>query len=154
MKCDMCGSEGKLYKATIEDARLNVCHECSKFGKVTGIVPQISDNKPKKVASEELEVEVMEMVVSDYAEKIRGKRGHLGLKQEEFAKKINEKESLLQKIESGRFEPSIALAKKIGNFLRINLVEEYKETHGKHAKSKTGSFTIGDFIKIMKNHPK
>jgi putative transcription factor len=150
----MCGSEGKLYKATIEGAHLNVCHECSKFGKVTGVVQQISDKIAQKAKSKEPETEAMEMVVNDYAERIRKKREHLRLKQEEFAKKMNEKESLIQKIESGHFEPSIALAKKIGNFLRIKLIEEYEEKHEKQAKSKTDSFTIGDFIKIMKNRPK
>ena len=36
----MCGAPGKLYEAIIEDAELKVCHECSKFGKVTGVVKQ------------------------------------------------------------------------------------------------------------------
>jgi len=75
----------------------------------------------------------------------------LRLKQEEFAKKLNEKESLIQKIESGHFEPSIGLAKKIGRFLKIKLVEEYEEVHEKQVRSKTGSFTIGDIIKIKDN---
>ena len=96
------------------------------------------------------ETEAMEMVVNDYAERIRKKREHLRLKQEEFAKKMNEKESLIQKIESGHFEPSINLAKKIGRFLKIRLVEDYKESHEKQTKTKTNSFTIGDLIKIGK----
>ena len=142
----MCGSEGKLYKTIIEDAQLNVCHECSKFGKVTGIVEQKQANEITSKA--EIQTEVMEIIVEDYAEKIRKKRESLGLKQEEFAKKISEKESLVQKIESGHLEPSIGLAKKIGRFLKIKLTEEHEETHEKQATTKTDSFTIGDFIKI------
>ena len=141
----MCGSEGKLYKTTIEDAQLNVCHECSKFGKVTGIIEQ---KQAEKVTESASQIEVIEIIVEDYAEKIRKKRESLGLKQEEFAKKISEKESLIQKIESGHIEPSIGLAKKIGSFLKIKLTEEHEETHEKQATTKTGSFTIGDFIKI------
>lgn len=154
MKCDMCGSEGKLYKTVIEDAQLTVCSECSKFGKVTGIVEQTPGKIAAKAKSEEPEAELMEILVDNYAEKIREKRESLGLKQEEFAKKVNEKASLMQKIESGHFEPSIALAKKIGRFIKIRLIEDYRENHEKQAKTKTNSFTIGDLIKIMRNHPK
>ncbi|MBU90173.1 TIGR00270 family protein [Candidatus Woesearchaeota archaeon] len=150
MKCDMCGSNGKLYKAIIEDAELGVCHECSKFGKVVGVINQNEDDKSAIKAGKELQIEIMEMVVEDYSDKIRKKRESLGLKQEEFAKRINEKESLIQKIESGHFEPSIALAKKIGKFLRIKLTEEHEERHEKQAHSKTDSFTIGDIIKTKK----
>jgi len=144
MKCDMCGSEGKLYKTIIEDAQLKVCHECSKFGKVTGIIEQ---KQADMVTESTPQIEVMEILVEDYAEKIRKKRESLGLKQEQFAKKISEKESLVQKIESGHLEPSIVLAKKISSFLKIRLIEEHEETHEKQTSTKTGSFTIGDFIK-------
>ena len=148
MNCDMCSSEGKLFKAIVEDATLNVCHECSKFGRVVGVVEQDVEIEARQHT--EPQTEIMDIVVGDYAEKIRKKREDLGLKQEEFAKKISEKESLIQKIESGKFEPSIVLAKKIGNFLKIKLTEEYEEKHESHAKTKTDAFTIGDFIKTKK----
>ena len=149
MKCDMCGSIGKLYKTIVEDAQLNICHECSKLGKVIGVIKQ--DNIKIEVPRNEYsQPETMQIIVNDYAEKIKRKRESLGLKQEDFAKKINEKESLIQKIESGHFEPSIVLAKKIGNFLKIKLIEDYQEEQEKQTKTKTGSFTIGDFIKIKK----
>jgi len=144
MICDMCGSEGKLYKTIIEDAHLKVCHECRKFGKVIGIVEQKQEDKVIESAPQ---IEIMEIIVEDYAEKIRKKREDLGLKQEEFAKKISEKESLIQKIESGHLEPSIGLAKKISSFLKIKLTEEHQELHEKQAKTKTNTFTIRDFIK-------
>jgi putative transcription factor len=150
MKCDVCGSEGKLYKAIIESAQLNVCNECSKFGKVTGVVQQTSDKTAPEAKSSEPKTEIMEIVVEDYAEKIKKKREQLGLKQEELAKKINEKESLIQNIESGRYEPSIGLAKKIQGFLKIKLMEEYEERHERQKETKTDSFTIGDIIKIKK----
>ena len=151
----MCGSSGKLYKAIVEGAELTVCHDCSKFGRVTGVIKQevSRKSKPKIDATyenKEPQKEIMQIIVGNYAEKIKRKRESLGLKQEEFAKKINEKESLIQKIESGHFEPSIELAKKIEKFLRIKLIEEHEEKHEKQTKSKTDSFTIGDLIKIKK----
>jgi len=151
MLCDMCGSPGKLYKAVIEDAELTVCHECSKFGKVIGVVKQEDTREIKAKAAENIsQPEKIDVIISDYAEKIRKKREQLGLKQEEFANKINEKESLIQKIESGHFEPPLILAKKIESFLKIKLVEEHEEAHEHHKASKTGTFTIGDFIKVKK----
>jgi putative transcription factor len=147
MICDMCGSEGKLFKAVIEDAELKVCDNCSKFGKVISVIQQNKAKIPPTININP-QPEASEILIENYAKKIREKRESLSLKQEEFAKKINEKESLMQKIESGNFEPSIELAKRIGKFLRINLVEEYKEEHENQTKAKADSFTIADFIKV------
>jgi len=144
MKCDMCGSEGKLYQTTIEDAKLKVCYECSKFGKVTGIIERSQENT---IIEGPPQTEVMEILVEGFANMIKEKRENLGLKQEQFAKKISEKTSLVQKIESGHLEPSLVLAKKISSFLKIKLIEEHQETHEKQTSTKTQSFTIGDFIK-------
>ena len=145
----MCGSEGKLFKAAIENADLNVCQTCTKFGKVVSIVPQSRKIIPKTL-NVKSQPEVKDILAENYAEKIREKRESLGLKQKDFAKKMNEKESLMQKIESGHFEPPIEFAERIGKFLNIKLVEEYKEESEPQPKSKTNSFTIGDFMKTKR----
>src|SRR3989338_6849524 len=150
MICDMCGNPGKLFKTIVEGTELSVCQECSRFGKVVGIIKQSVVRQESERKSEEPETEVMELLVEDYAEKIRKKRESLGLNQGEFAKKLNEKESLIQKIEAGHFEPSIGLAKKISRILQIKLVEEYEERHEKQPRPKAVGFTLGDFIKIKK----
>ncbi len=62
--------------------------------------------------------------------------------------KINEKESLIHQIETGRFEPNIALTRKLEKFLKIKLIEEHEEIHKGKTKIKTDKFTIGDFIKV------
>ena len=87
-------------------------------GKVVSIIEPSTGKPSAKTESEEPETEVMDLLVEDYAEKIRKKRESLGINQKEFAKKLNEKESLIQKIEAGHFEPSIGLAKKIGKVLQ------------------------------------
>ena len=143
----MCGASGKLYKTIVEEAELSLCENCSKFGKVVSVVKEDNTNVNSTKVYTEPATETMDILVEDYAEKIRKKRGSLGLNQKEFAKKINEKESLIQKIESGHFEPSIDLAKKIESFLKIRLIEEYKEMYEKQAQTKSESFTIGDIIK-------
>jgi len=148
MKCDMCSAPGKLYRTIVESAELSLCYECSKLGKVIAVIQQKTNSMPAKGGNDEPQTEIMEIIVDDYAEKIRKKRGSLGLNQKEFAKKLNEKESLIQNIESGHFKPPIGMAKKIGSVLKIKLVEEHEERHEKQVKPKIGSFTIGDFIKV------
>ena len=70
--------------------------------------------------------------------------------QKDLAMKLNEKESIIHSIESGRMEPELSLAMKLETFLKINLIETVDESPGKQAKvSKTG-LTIGDMLKFKK----
>jgi putative transcription factor len=150
MACEMCGAPGKLYKTILEGANLNLCQECSKFGKVIGLV---EESEPNKAFRENVDSnpEIMEIVVEDYSEKIKGAREVLGMNQKEFAKKLNEKESIIQKIESGHFDPPIGLAKKIGKILKIRLVEQHTESHKQEMlNQESKAFTLGDFIKVRK----
>lgn len=151
MICDMCGSEEKLYKVIVEGAELSLCKDCSRFGKVVGTVHQQNGAIPEKKSRQEESPEFLQMIAEDYAEKIRKKRESMGLNQKELAEKLNEKESVVQKIESGHLEPPIELAKKIETLLNLKIIEQYEDKHEKQ-KQKTSSetFTIGDFIKIRK----
>lgn len=148
MFCDMCGQEGNLFKVSIEDSELNLCRNCSRFGKI--IAPIKAEQPVKKVKKEtipkEPEKEIIQIIVEDYADRIRNAREKMGLKQEDFAKLINEKQNLIHNIEIGKFKPGIDLAKKLERFLKIKLVEEYEEQHKKIKKPKGDKFTIGDFL--------
>lgn len=148
MNCEMCGSENVLFKTLIEQSELNVCKECSKYGKVISQVKTETEKKQRKEyrVTTFPDKELIQIIASDYAERIKKKREELGLKQKEFAKKLNEKESLIHKIETSQFEPNIMLARKIEKFLSISLIEQYEEEHNKTEKLKTSTFTIGDFI--------
>ena len=149
MQCDLCGKDTTLFRVKIEGTVLNVCKECSSFGKVIAKVepprPPIVKAGPAKPKS------VIEVVVSDYASIIRNKREAMSLKQRDFAKQINEKESLVHKIETGTFTPPIKLARKIERFLGVKLDEEVEEEQPgfKPQQSITAtSVTLGDVIKI------
>lgn len=152
MACDMCGSEERLYKTSIEGTILNVCKECSKFGTIIAEIKPVEKVKLKKVKKIEIEPEkeIIQIVTEDFAGKIRNKREKLGLKQEDFAKMISEKESVVHKLETGEFEPNLELAEKLEKRLKIKLIEEYEEEHKKTEKIDTGITTIGDLIKIRK----
>ena len=153
MNCDMCGKDTQLLKAIIEGTELKVCKDCSKFGKVIGkIAEPVKEKKKKYVEEKEAEPEIVDGIVPDYASKVKNARESMGMKQEELAKKLNEKESVIHKIETGHYEPNLTLARKLEKFLKISLVESYEIEKEKNAKkaSPEGHLTIGDLIKIKK----
>lgn len=152
MACDMCGSEEQLYRCRVEDTVLNVCKGCSSYGEVVGKESQEAREKTSKKAKPKKQPEIIEVVREDYSNILKNIREKKGLKQEELAKKLAEKASLIQNLESGHMKPSIPLAKKLEKFFNINLIESYEEKQKKEA-SPEGSdekMTIGDMIKIKK----
>jgi len=145
----MCGSEKRLFRTVIEDTELKVCVSCAQFGKVIGeIKPEVVKKKVQKETESKPEKVVIQAVVSDYAERIRKKRELLGMKQEEFAKRLSEKESIVHKLETGVYRPSIKMAQKLERILKIRLIEKIEEESVDPPKSSGDIFTIGDFIKI------
>ncbi len=158
MQCEMCGKESNLIRALIEGTELKVCPRCGKHGKIVGIVKPDSPKEKKKREKIEkkqvetvIEKEILSFIVPDFAARIRAKRESFGLSQKDFAKSVNEKESLMQKLESGKVAPSIALARKLERLLSIKLIEENKEEKVQFSKQKSNGFTVGDFIKVRKH---
>ncbi len=155
INCDLCGRvEENLSRALIESVELNVCKECSKFGKVLATVKRYSPKEQhkqlQKQAQTEEKAEKMELLVENYPDIIKKSRESMGLTQKDFAGRINEKESIVHKIETGSFEPSLSLAKKLEKALGIRLVEEHEERHEISKGKKLESFTLGDFIRVRK----
>ena len=149
MQCDLCGSEEELFLAEIEGTKLNVCKNCSRFGKIIGKTKTEGTQKIKR--TEKImavpEKEIVQIITKDYSNLIKEKRESLGLKQKELAKKIAEKESVIHKVESGHVEPSISLARKLEKTLGIRLIEEEKVEKVTKEKTKDSGITIGDLFK-------
>ncbi|MBW2974631.1 multiprotein bridging factor aMBF1 [Candidatus Woesearchaeota archaeon] len=157
INCEMCGRESMLFRADVEGTMLNLCENCSRFGKVISAVREVPKEKKRVRARHEAyspgkprAEEFVLTVIPDYGDVIKRKREQSGMKQEDFAKKINEKASLLHKIETGQFEPSFGLARKIERALHIRLIEQKEVRPGEVRKTKEDHFTIGDFIKVKK----
>lgn len=146
MQCEMCGKEQEFLKrAKIDGSIMRVCESCANFGK-TILEPREFIAKKKKF---EEDIEPTEFIAEDYSSKIRDAREKLGLTQEELAKKLAEKVSIIHKLESGHFEPGIELARKLENFLKIKLVlTDSEELEIKEKQDhKSSPLTIGDLIK-------
>ena len=144
MNCELCGLKSAALNADIEGTMMNVCRDCSRFGTVQKSVRIVV--KPDKLQAEE----PILILVSEFGSIVKRAREKLGLRQDEMAKRLNERESLLHQIESEHFKPNISLARKLEKALGIKLVEHYEERHETSKKSKSDGFTLGDFIKVNK----
>lgn len=148
MICDMCGKDEKLFRTQIEKTELNVCLSCSMHGKKLGVAKSKQEKQAdvQRMIEEREQPQSIEMVIPNAAKLIKQKRESMGITQEQFAKKINEKTSVIQNIEKGR-SPNIILARKIGKMMHLELVTEYTESH-KQIKIETKEATIGNMIKF------
>ena len=146
MKCDLCGANGNLLGAIIENSLVNVCKNCLKFGK------QIERNKNfdvNDVIIKKFKEEDLILLKENYHMLIKENREKLKLTQEDLAKKLNEKVSLIQKVENKEITPNESFIKKIEKFFKIKLYETYKEEKQK-LNFQSNSLTIGDLIKFNK----
>ena len=155
MNCDLCGKvEDNLVKASIEGVELDVCQNCGKFGKVIVPIHRPSPKEQHRQFQKQTKVnekeEKTELLVENYAELIKKKRESMRLSQKDFASKANEKESTIHHIETGKLEPNLALARKLGRLLGIKIIEEYSETNEPVKTKKSNGFTLGDFIRVKK----
>lgn len=76
---------------------------------------------PGRRSSSHLPVEEFEYV-EGFGRIIREAREEMGLTQEDLAKQLNEKVTVIRKIEAGEFNPPIDLVRKIEKLLKIKLI--------------------------------
>ncbi|MDO8554336.1 MAG: multiprotein bridging factor aMBF1 [Candidatus Micrarchaeota archaeon] len=146
--CDICGRGEPAAMVLIEGARLAACRSCAGHGKLlhrieSKLMPtQEKQEKPMPRSIGEDEI------VEDYAARVKSKREQIGLPLAVIAEKINEKESYLDHIETGKLMPTIAVARKLEKELGIKLIEKvYTEVSSSIAKSiASRDATLGEFI--------
>lgn len=157
MNCELCGREaGKLIFVEIEGTEMKACVECAKFGKEIQVkrqakvptnVGEALQKRARRIHERDIYTETgKEELAFDYSERIRKARNVLGLTQEELGKKINEKKSIITKLESGHIRPDNKTLKKLERALNINLKEHVQKVKVKtHTTMRT--LTIADLIK-------
>jgi putative transcription factor len=165
MRCEVCGRKihSNPIRVVIEGARLTVCIECSKHGKiireeevelgqrVPKKTPVSFSTKMQRKKTVRAKVEITQEVVEGYHVKIRQAREKLGLSHEELGKKINEKASVLSKLETGKMTPNNLLVTKLEHALKIKLlVPIKKEKFSELPKSPNRETTLGDLIQLNK----
>lgn len=97
---------------------------------------------PKDVYDQGGEMELVE----DLPQRIRQARDARGWKQSDLGAKINEKASIIAKLESGAISPGDDLVRKIERELGIRLKERVQPVAVKKQAS-PGGLTLGDLIK-------
>lgn len=149
----MCGKESFLITADVEGVDLKVCKVCSKYGEVQSS-GSFSKRKPffkKKFQRQEGPVY---KVVRNYSALIRSAREAKEMSQKDFAKFLNERESVIAKWESGALKPRNDVAKRLEKVLNLTLLEKESKDDSKEVKMKKvkSEFTLGDFIKVRKRN--
>ncbi len=148
MECELCGRKtGELFLVEVEGVKLQVCRNCTKHGKFICKVREPKPVQTRKVNEQPAEKEIM--LAPDYGDRIRKKRNKLGLKREDLAKKLNETESVIRRLEHGDMVPDDKLVNKIEKTLRIKLREEYEPVKTSE-KRESQTLTLGDIVKIKK----
>src|SRR3989344_9233412 len=150
MLCELCGKGDGIYHSIIEGSSVVVCKSCKNFGKIVGDFSPVGTVVKEKSVFKKSSANIpSEEICPDFAAKIRTAREKLGKNHQEFAKFINEKISIIHKLETGQIELSLDLARKLERLLKIKLVEIVEpEILELPKEKKSESFTIGDFIKL------
>jgi putative transcription factor len=161
MRCEVCGDEirGQPYRRIIEGGRMTVCGRCASFG-TSEWSPSTPRERPRgrpaprRPRSEVEAAETLGMV-DDYGAKIRKARQGMGMTVEDFARKINEKESVIKKLEKEELTPDRKLIQKLQNALRIELLEAGETPVGAPvARRASKGRTLGDIWKISQSKEK
>jgi len=91
----------------------------------------------------------MDELAPDYDDLVRNAREDKGLSQSDLANELNEKASLIRKIERGDTLPSDRVQSKLERFLDVDLSAEGASADDSEwsGGSSSGSYTLGDVVK-------
>ena len=151
--CEMCGMKGAgSKKAQIEGTVMSVCVACATYGVEVSMPKKVSAKIIRNYAPREFkDPDEHARIVHNYGSIVKSAREKRGLKQEQVAKKLNEKESLIHNIESGKFKPRLKTARKLEKFFGVSLVEnsplDTEDIDIPQATNEGEPLTMGDLLK-------
>ncbi|MEE3490039.1 MAG: multiprotein bridging factor aMBF1 [Methanobrevibacter sp.] len=162
MECEICGKpvpENNPIKAKIEGSVMVVCKECSKLGKIQKAPPKpkfVKQNKTKRPTSTRNKPysrndEPSEELIEDFNVEVRKAREAKNWSREVLGKKINERVSVINRIEAGKMTPDTKLTRKLENTLGITLLEKVDKIDlNQFMSSSSGERTLGNVMKIKR----
>ncbi len=146
MLCEMCGKDVEsTSRVRLERTVLAVCPDCARFGTLVDPPPAPAvapapptsgsrsrggavvtatrpSGRPRRLEERDLYQEIGELELApDWGHKVRVAREALGWNPEELGKRLNEKKSVVLKIESGSMHPPDALVRKLEHLLKIRI---------------------------------
>lgn len=142
----------------IEGSVVVTCDDCARYGEVVGFVSSRDKKKPALKPEEKEDVSFDaggDELIDNYPEVIRKKREMHELKQEDLAKLINEPASLIHRVETGRMEPSLEVARKLQKALGVRLLHKSDSGSIDSVKpTESDELTLGDMVVIKKRGEK
>jgi putative transcription factor len=160
VQCEVCGSEirGPPHYRVIEGGRMTVCARCASFGSRDWDPRErrAPVRRPRQRPRPRSEVEAAEglELVEDYGEKIRKERQKRRLTVEEFAKQIQEKESVVKKLEKEELTPDRNLIRKLRNALGVELLVVGETAPAPVTGKPSRGRTLGDIMKLSQSTKK
>jgi len=128
-ECEICGAKirGRVHYIQIGASKLRVCEACARYG--TAMTEPESEKssfgssstmsaRRRRMDLCQMDIAIEEPIMDDYGRRVKEAREKAGLKQEELARMINEKHSLLRKIENETITPTEEVRMKIERALR------------------------------------
>ncbi|AEN07128.1 multiprotein bridging factor aMBF1 [Halolamina sp.] len=169
-QCEMCGEDkSSLTTTKVEGAELDLCDDCSDFG--TEVKTQSSSSASTKYSTSSSKsdsssgssggssggggskrrrrdmFDQMDEIASDYDTRIRQARESENLNQAELANELNEKASLIRKLERGDTLPSDNIKQKLERRLGISLSEGSGDDDANWESDSSMNQTLGDVVK-------
>ncbi|PSP17988.1 TIGR00270 family protein [Halobacteriales archaeon QH_10_67_13] len=170
VQCEMCGTEtASPNRVKIEGAELKVCDECAEFGtevqtdsggststkystgssddssgtagSTTGTSASGGSSRRRDMYDE------IDELAQDYDDRLRSAREAANLSREDLADQLNEKASLIGKLERGDTLPSDEVQHELERALDIDLTAggETDETEWE-SETASGGYTLGDVV--------
>lgn len=167
-QCEMCGAEkSSLTTTKVEGAELELCDDCSDFG--TEVKTESTSTTSTKYSTSSSDgsgsssstsdgsggsssrprrdmFDQMDEIASDYDERIRAARERDELSREELAGELNEKASLIGKLERGDILPSDDVKEKLEKRLEISLSEGSGDDDASWESDSSMTQTLGDVV--------
>ncbi|MFO7793620.1 MAG: multiprotein bridging factor aMBF1 [Candidatus Nanohaloarchaea archaeon] len=147
--CQLCGKDSdKLQKTKIEGATLKVCDSCSDMGEKVEQPKKKTKKAKKKKTYRPKDTQVL---ANDYGTRVKEAREDRKLSINELADSLNEKASLIKKIEREDLKPEKSLAKKLSKELEVTLyvnpeVSDHSVESGDDRKA-----TLGDVADVKES---
>ncbi|WP_407420716.1 multiprotein bridging factor aMBF1 [Methanobrevibacter sp.] len=161
MECEICGkpvSETNPTRAKIEGSVVVVCKDCAKLGTIQKAPPKPKFQQQKKKGKRNVQPkrnyrndEPTEELIENYNTAVRNAREAKNWSREDLGKKINERVSVINRIESGKMTPDNKLTKKLEKALNITLFEDVNDVDlNQFMNSSSGERTLGNIMKIKR----
>jgi len=158
LNCDICGRviTGQAFKVQVEGAKMLVCNNCQSLGKPYKEEPALQPSVvrdtsflPTRKRTAELPREMSQFdLAEDLAERVRRYRMKLALTQEELAKRVKERLSVIQKIETGKIAPDMRLCRALEHELKVKLLVPHTETADVPKSTAPSEVTLGDIVRV------